>query len=318
MGNTNYVYQRTPSFLGVPIAKTSEQLKGYDAVILGFPWEGSVTWGQFTGTDFAPRTIRHASARYSGFLPELNMDIFEYLKICDYRDIDIVPGEVKESFARFSSKLRDILEAGAFPIIIGGDHGISFPAVKTLTEYSAEKVGIIQFDAHYDNKSDFEGDPYARCCPFQRVAELAKVKTTSIVHVGIRGPRNTKAQADFAREIGASTYTIRDIRQRGIEAIVEEAYQIASAGTDKIYVTVCSDALDIAYNPGGPPDPNGLTSLELSLALYHLAARGIHAFDLVEIYPPADPNNVASHLGAWLIQYLLAGLAEKKKASRKG
>lgn len=318
MVKENYVFQRVPSFLGSPIAKEKNELTGYDAAILGFPWEGSVTWGDFTGTDLTTRTIRSASKRYSGYLPELDIDIFEHLKICDYRDVDIVPGEYDESFTRFGNKLRDIWGAGAFPIIIGGDHGISFPAVRTLAEFSTEKIGIIQFDAHYDNKSEFEGDPYARCCPFQRAAELSKVKTTSIVHLGIRGPRNTKAQAEYARSIGAKTFTILDVRAKGIENVVQEAYQIASTGTDKIYVTVCSDVLDIAFNPGGPPDPNGLTSLELSLALYTLASLGIHGFDLVEIYPPADPNNVASHVGAWLIQYVLAGLARKKKACQKG
>lgn len=310
-----YIFQRTPSFLNIPIALTKEQLKGNDAVILGFPWEGSVTWGQSTGTDLATRTIRNASARYSGFLPELDIDIFEYLKISDYSDVDIVPGKTLESFERLAARLRDIFEAGAVPVTIGGDHGITYPIIKTMAEFTEESgnIGIIHFDAHYDNKAEFEGDPYARCCPLQRTAELDKVKGRNIVHVGIRGPRNTKAQAEYAQSIGATTYTILDIQRKGIDRVVEEAYEIAAKGTEKVYVTVCSDALDVAYNPGGPPDPNGLTSLELSLALYKLAAKGIHGFDLVEIYPPADPNNVASHVGAWLIQYVLAGLAQRKK-----
>jgi len=308
-----FIYQRTPSFLGVPIAKTKEDIQGFDAAILGMPWEGSVTWGQFTGTDLGTRMIRNASARYSGFLPEMGIDIFESLRICDYSDVDIVPGETEETFRRFRRRVKDIYEAGAFPVVIGGDHGITFPAVQAMSELTAGKVGIVHFDAHYDNKPEFEGDPFARCCPLRRMAEIPNVKTTSIVHVGIRGPRNSKSQAEYAQSIGATTFTMMDVYRRGIENIVEEAYRIASAGTERIYVTVCSDALDVAYNPGGPPDPNGLTSWQLSLALYQLAFSGIHGFDIVEIYPPADPNNVASHVGAWLIQYVLAGLARRKK-----
>lgn len=309
-----YIYQRTPSFLGVPIAKSKGDIKGYDAAVLGIPWEGSVTWGHGTGTDLGTRTIRDASARYSGFLPEYNINIFDHLKVCDYSDVDIVPGDIDETFRRFSGRIQDILEAEAFPIVIGGDHGITYPVVKTLGEAAAGQIGIVHFDAHYDNKDEFEGDPLARCCPLQRISEIPSVKTSSIVHVGIRGPRNSKTQAEFAASIGATTFTNLDVRRRGIEDVIAQAYKIAADGTDKIYVTVCSDALDVAYNPGGPPDPNGLTSLELSIALYNLASWGIHGFDIVEIYPPGDPNHVASHVGAWLIQYVLAGLASRKSS----
>ncbi|WHH61475.1 agmatinase family protein [Petroclostridium sp. X23] len=312
MSKNGYVYQRTPSFLGVPIVRTKEELKGYDTVVLGMPWEGSVTWGITTGTELATKTIRSASARYSGYMPELNINIFDTLKVCDYSDVDIYPGNLEESFRRFSSRLKNIFEADAFPIIMGGDHGISYPAIKTLCESTTGKVGIIHFDAHYDNKPEYEGDKYARCCPFHNVADIPNLKTTSMVHLGIRGPRNTQEQAEYAKSIGATTFTSFDVHRMGIEAVVDEAYKIASDGTEKIYVTVCSDILDVAFNPGGPPDPNGLTSYELSLALYKLSSYGIHGFDIVEFYPPSDPTNEASHVAAWLIQYVMAGLAQRK------
>lgn len=314
MSNPKYIYQRIPSFMGVPIAHNKEELKGFDAVVLGMPWEGSVTWGVSTGAELATKTIRAASIRYSGYMPEVDVNIFDSLKVCDYSDIDIYPGDVEESFRRLENRYKDILDAGAFPIVIGGDHGITFPLIKTMAAQSDEKIGIIHFDAHYDNYPEFEGDKLARNTPFNNVSAIPNVKTSSMVHVGIRGPRNTKSQGEFARSIGATTITSFEIARRGIESVIEEAYKIASEGTDKIYVTVCSDILDIAYNPGGPPDPCGLSSYELAYSLFTLASKGIDGFDIVEFYPPADPNNEASHTAAWLIQYVMAGLVKNREA----
>ena len=98
--------------------------------------------------------------------------------------------------------------------------------------------------------------------------------------------------------------------------LVEDAYNIAADGTDAVYVTVCSDVLDIAYNPGGPLDGNGLTTFELFNALYYFACRGIAGFDVVEIYPPADPNATSSHIAVQMILYVLAGLSKKKAEKR--
>ena len=64
------IYGDTPSFLGCPIITSKRDLKKYDIAVMGVPWEGPITWGSYTGCELAPKTIRHASARYGGFLPE--------------------------------------------------------------------------------------------------------------------------------------------------------------------------------------------------------------------------------------------------------
>lgn len=308
------VYGNTPAFLGGKALNSTDDLKQVDAVVFGVPWEGSVTWGDYTGCEMGPKVIRHASARYSGFIPEYDIDIFDYLKIGDLGDITIDPSNVEKTMQYIEDTANTVRQAGSFPVAIGGDHGIAYPLIKSLTNFVDGKVGIIQFDAHYDNKPIFGNDPYARCCPFARVYELDTVKTSSFVHFGIRGPRNVKASAELAREVGAKVYTINDVRRsRSWVELVKEAYAIASDGTKAVYVTVCSDVLDIAFNPGGPPDPGGLTSWELLSGLYQLGTYGIAGFDIVEIYPHQNSNNEAAHVASWAIQYMLGGLAEKKR-----
>jgi agmatinase len=130
--------------------------------------------------------------------------------------------------------------------------------------------------------------------------------------MGIRGPRNSPRQIEAAKEHGATIITSFDIKLNGVESAVDRALEVANTGTDATYVTICSDVLDVAYNPGGPIDPNGLTSFELSLILHKIARAGIAGFDFVEIYPMQDPNNVSSHTAVWMSLYALSGIVKKR------
>lgn len=308
-----FVYGDTPALLGGKVVRSKDQITGLDVVALGVPWEGTVTWGTFSGCELGTRTIRHASARYSGFLPEYDVDVFDHLALGDYGDVDIVPGEVQSTFRRVEERVKDIIEKGALPVVLGGDHSVSIPVVKAIGEATGGPIGVVHFDAHLDNKPEFNGDLYARCCPLRRIAEFPSVKTTSIVHVGIRGPRNSAYQAKYARDIGATIFSINDIRRQGIEEVIDQTIEIAGRGTKAIYVTVCSDVLDVTFNPGGPPDANGLTSYELLRALYKLGQVPLAGFDVVEIYPPVDHNNASSHLASWMYLYLLGGLVTSRE-----
>jgi len=306
------VYGDVPGFLRSPVIRDPEGLKGFGFVVFGVPWEGTLTWGGQTGCELAPRTIRQASARYGGYIPEFDINVLDRIKICDYGDVDVLWGSVDVTFDRTRMKVKQILDSGASPIALGGDHSITYPILAAFGEHSDKKVGLIHFDSHFDNMDEYEGERYARCCPIRRVSELPNVKRDSIVQIGIRGPRNAYAGAKYARESGAKVFTIRDVRERGIERTIEEAIKTAKDGTDLVYMTICIDALDVAYAPGGALDPAGLTSYELLNSVKRIGINGLCGFDIVEIYPPTDHQNATSHLASWVILYTLAGIAESK------
>ena len=306
------VYGDVPGFLRSPVIRDPEGLKGFGFVVFGVPWEGTLTWGGQTGCELAPRTIRQASARYGGYIPEFDINVLDRIKICDYGDVDVLWGSVDVTFDRTRMKVKQILDSGASPIALGGDHSITYPILAAFGEHSDRKVGVIHFDSHFDNMDEYEGERYARCCPIRRVSELPNVKRDSIVQIGIRGPRNAYAGAKYARESGAKVFTIRDVRERGIERTIEEAIKTAKDGTDLVYMTICIDALDVAYAPGGALDPAGLTSYELLNSVKRIGINGLCGFDIVEIYPPTDHQNATSHLASWVILYTLAGIAESK------
>lgn len=308
------IYGDTPSFLGVPLMELGKLEKGCDIIVAGVPWEGTVTWGSFSGCELAPKTIRHAAARYGGFLPEYEINLFDYLSVADIGDIPVIPNKPSETMSNVWRAMESIYNNGSVPVVLGGDHSFTPEIVKALNESADGEIGILHFDAHLDNAERFGEDLYPRCGPIHRIAEIEKVRKKSIVHVGIRGPRNSVAQYEYAKSMGASIFTIHEIRKRGMDAVIDDALNIAHEKTKYVFVTICSDCVDAGFNPGGPADFNGLFPHELLTSLHKIGTSGIAGLDYVEVYPNQDPHGFSSHLAAWAIIYLLAGMASKKKA----
>ncbi|SET73941.1 agmatinase [Salinibacillus kushneri] len=304
------LYGNTPCFLGGKKVSIKDQnLRHYDVLIYGVPWEGAVTWGDYTGVELGPKVIRLNSARYSGYLPELNhIDVLSHYKLADLGDVDVVPADTIETMDRITNFASKVWDTDTFPVAFGGDHGITYPIVKALSEKIDGKVGIIHLDAHYDNHPDYEGDLYARSTPFARIYESESVRNESIVHMGIHGPRNKPETGKYADEVGATTITSREIRKsKDLEVLAKQAYDIASEGTEAVYLSICSDVLDFAFNPGGPVDGNGLTSYELVELVHAFAKLGVKGMDFVEVYPQQDANDNSSHFVTTVILYALAG-----------
>lgn len=303
------IYGNTPCFLGGKNLLTDKNMEDIDVIVYGVPWEGAVTWGDYTGCELGPKVMRLSSARYSGYLPELDhIDVFEHLKIGDIGDVDVIPADVPKTMDRIEDFASDVWNTGKFPVAFGGDHGITFPIVKALGRKIDGKVGILHLDAHFDNKPSHNGDEFARCSPFARLYEEESVRSESLVHMGIHGPRNTAYSGRKAKEAGAPTITINDIRrQNDLIRSAKEAYNIASKDTEAVYLSICSDVLDFAFNPGGPPDSNGLTSYELLTLVYEFSKMGVIGMDFVEVYPQSDLNDFSSHFASTLVLHALAG-----------
>ncbi len=306
------VFSGVPSFMGLPTIKTQEDLENSDIVIMGVPWEGVNTNGPFTSVEMGTKYIRKASTRYGGYLPEFDIDVFDYFTGGDMGDVAVKNGDYDFTFNSIRSEYKKILDANKFPIIFGGDHSISYPLISEFAKKHNGKIGVIQFDAHMDNMEAYGEDKYARCSPFYRLYEDENVNPKNMVHFGIRGPRNNPEGLKSAKKFGATVITGMEVKIKGIAESIKKAIEIASDGTDAIYVTVCSDILDVANNPGGPADPCGLTTFELSLALYECGKAKCEGFDFVEIYSPQDPNNVSGHVATWMAIYLLAGVTQRK------
>jgi len=304
------VYSGVPSFLGLPPIKDKAALDGYDFVIMGAPWEGICTYGGPSGTENATKTIRIASVRYGGYLPELDFDAFDHFSGADYGDAAVKNGDREFTFGSVGNYMRDISASGAIPIAFGGDHSLSFPLISAFAEKYNGNIGIIHFDAHMDNMDFFGEERYARCSPFHRLYDMPGFDAKNLVSVGIRGPRNNFGAIAEAKKHGASVITSFEVKRKGWEECIRRAIAIAAEGTRAFYVSVCSDALDIAFNPGGPADLCGLTSYEMAEMLYHCGLSGAKGFDYMEVYPPDDLHGISSHGACWMSLYIINGMAQ--------
>jgi agmatinase len=306
------IYSGVPTFLGLPKIQDKKDIANSDVVVMGVPWEGVCTYGGFSGCELAPKAIRAASVRYGGYMPDYDIDVFDCLSGADYGDCAVQNGDQEFSFAQMKKKLGDILEYGKMPIAFGGDHSISYPLISEFAKKHNGNIGIIHFDAHMDNVAAYGEENFARCSPFYRLYEDPGVNAKKIVHFGIRGPRNHPDVLKSAKKFGATVMTALQIKAAGIKDAIKRAIDIAGNGTEAVYITVCSDVLDVANNPAGAPDPCGLTSFEMACALNECGKAKADAFDFVEIYPPQDPKNISSHTAVWLTLHLLAGIAAGK------
>ena len=311
------VYGDIPSFLGVPVTKDEGSLAMYDAAVFGVPWEGPITWGdpRGTGCDQIPKMIRLEAARYGGFMPELEVDILEALRITDFGDVVTQSDSIKDTLQAVQKKAHAVFQKGLFPLVYGGDHSFTPEIIEGLCKNTPGKVGLIILDSHFDNLDQYGEESHARCCPVNRISRIPGIKTDSIVHFGIRGPRNSRYGYQFAKEIGAEILTIRQIRAMGFAEALKQSIKIAQNGTQRFYVSVCSDAIDPAFNPGGPPDPDGLTSHEILTAAFESCLQGAAGFDFVEIYPYQPGASFSIHLAVWIGMYALAGFAKAPKVS---
>lgn len=306
----NNIYSGVPSWLNLPVLESREDLAGMDFVVSGVPWEGGCTIGGYSSCTEGPKSIRSVSIRYTGFLPDYNLDAFDYLKVGDYGDVAVQNGNYDFTFAAIRERIGEILDAGAAPITFGGDHGIAYPIISEMAKRHPGRVGVLHFDAHLDNYDNFGDDLYSRCSPFFQLYNDPNMDPTKMVHIGIRGPRNHRREYENALRYGATIIPCRDIKEDGWKAAITRALAVASKDTDLMYITICADSLDASVMTQGPQDFGGLSSYELLMMVHQAGLAGARGLDFVEIYPDSYSLQTASHIGCWLGLYYLNGYAQ--------
>lgn len=309
----NNIYSGVPSWLNLTVLENKKELEDFDVAIIGIPWEGGCTIGGYSSCIEGPKAIRSVSVRYTGYLPDFNLDAFEYIKAADYGDVAVKNGSYDFTFEQIRSKISEIVDSNTIPVTFGGDHSISYPIISELAKRYPKKVGILHFDAHLDNYENFGDDLYARCSPFYRLYNDENIDSTKIVHIGIRGPRNHQEEFNNAKKYGATVIRSIDIKENGWKASIDKAIKIAFKDTEVVYVTICADALDAAFMPQGPQDMCGLTSYELAMMVHEAGLAGAKGFDFVELYPDTNSLQTAAHVACWMALYYLNGLAENMK-----
>lgn len=297
----NLPFVGIPTYLRAPLCQDLATLDA-DIAILGVPSDEGSPW--LPGARFAPRKMREMSVRFAGYGPvqEQNgyYDVDEdrcllgheirNQRIADCGDVDIVLANPEATFRNITRSTAAILAREAIPVVLGGDHAISYGVVRAYEE----PVSVVHFDAHLDYRPFVHGTEYGNGSPMIRIGELSTVER--MVQVGVRSVRTSVKDLEASRGRGNEIVSVTQLRSRGIADVVA-----ALPVGGKVYLSIDIDVLDMPLAPGcASPEPNGLSYDELRQTCFAIAARHeIVGMDVVEINPTVDtPVHSTSLLGA--------------------
>ena len=293
-------FAQPPTFMRLP---HQTDLAGVDVAILGVPFDSGTSYR--SGARLGPREIRAQSSLIRLYSYFLKVSPFETLTVVDAGDVDAPPVGIEPAYAAIEAGVRRILDAGATPMVAGGDHSISLPCLRAVAAAHGP-VALVQFDAHIDTWGDYFGGKYFHGSPFRRAIEERLIDPARYVQVGIRGPMYGEDE-DFTyqRDLGVTTIDIGMVKRDGAAATMARVREIVGSGP--AYVTFDIDAVDPAFAPGtGTPEVGGLTSYEAQELVRGLAGRNVVACDVVEVAPSFDgPGQITALLAANLMFELL-------------
>lgn len=287
------------TFLGAPYEKDLTKLQA-DFAVLCVPFDEG-TWG-WPGERYGPRELRESSQEYNHDLTEgfyyIDGDrtVLKGKRWVDVGDIEVFPTVAAQTDDKITNAVKKIVEKKAFPIVLGGDHSITFPVVRGLDK----DVTIIHFDAHLDT---WNGEPgnLDHASWVNRAAQLPHVK--KIVQIGMRGLANDQEAIGNAKKIGTKILTSEQVHKKGVEWVLEQVPQ-----SENIYITLDVDVMDPSLAPGtGTLEPDGLNFREIDELLKGVTAKGkLVGFDVVEVNPMRDSSGRTAQTAIRLMIDMLA------------
>jgi agmatinase len=285
-------YVGPTTFMNLPWVTDPAELRrrAVDVAIIGAPFDDAVT--HRPGARFGPRAIREAQYT-SGSIHSLQLDVnpFDILTVVDAGDANIVPAWIERAHAMIYRKVREVAETGAIPIVLGGDHSITWPSATAVAEVRRPgNVGIVHFDAHADTANDGWGVLASHGSPMRRLIESGAIKGKNFVQVGLRGYWPPPETFAWMQEQGLRWHFMREIEERGAEPVIAEAIAQALDGPDSVYLSIDIDVIDPGMAPGtGTPEPGGMLTREVLRAIRQIVgAVELAGMDIVEVSPPYD------------------------------
>ena len=282
-----------------------------DAGLIGAPYSGASI--SASGAAGGPEAVRLAFRANTTYSADFDTDI-QGLRVRDVGDIAGHLTDVVAAHAHIEAAVAGALglEQTFVPLIVGGDHSITAPAVRGFcTANPGKRVGLINFDAHFDVRNFDHGRHNGT--PFRAIIEEGQVAGENLVEVGIHGFTGSSRYRRWCHEQGMTIISGREVQRDGMEATVNRALTIAGQGTDLIYVSVDIDCLAYPWAFGtSAPTAEGLTIWQLLEGVF---ACGQHpkvaALDLVEIDPTRDVSDFTARTGCSILLTFLAGLQHR-------
>ena len=308
-GKPSHAFAGLVSFLRAPICHDLDNIDA-DIAIMGAPTDEGSPF--MPGSRLGSRSIREHSLRFGneGYFDHDSDKVFlkyelENNRIVDVGDADVIPADVEGTFKNITDLTRMVLNSGAIPVVLGGDHAITFPVVRAYNT----PLHVIHFDAHIDYSPFIHGYKYTNSHAFRHIHHMDHVK--SLTQVGIRSVRNKKSQIEDSENDGNRVIGMKefyDMGPNGMSTLVPKEAPV--------YVSIDIDVLDLPLVPGCvSAEPNGMTYSELRDSLSVLAKHAnIIGFDLVEVNPQLDVGTgITSYMGAHTIMEFMGQICDQPR-----
>jgi arginase len=265
----------------------------YDLAVIGVPFDEKSSY--LRGAAEGPAAIRASSTgRARNPETELGVDLERDTVMVDRGDVD-TSGDVDVTFQRIEAAVAAILKKKARPIILGGDHSITYPVLKAMAK-TYRKLDILHLDAHPDLYEDLYGDRLSHACPFARILEDGLAQ--SLVQVGVRAA--TANQRAVARRHGVRMVEMKDFRE-----------DLTLSFQNPLYISFDMDALDPAFAPGVSHQEAGGLTMRQAIDLIHRLSARIVGLDVVELNPGRDASGITASAAVKIVKEV-AGMMVKK------
>jgi agmatinase len=312
-------YAGLATFCGRPWLETEAELlaRRPDVAVVGAPFDISTT--NRPGARFGPRALRAQAYNPGTYHLDLGIEIFDWLDVVDAGDAHCPHGLTKPSHDNIRAKVAGIARAGIFPLVLGGDHSITWPSATAVAEAVGwGELGLLHFDAHADTADIIDGNLASHGTPMRRLIESGAVRGRNFVQVGLRGYWPPVETFEWMKEHGLRWHLMREVEERGAEAVIDDAIAEALDGPDAVYISVDIDVIDPGSAPGtGTPEPGGFLPRELLRAIRRVAsAVEVAGMDIVEVSPPYDHAEVTAMAANRVALECISALAAKRLAGR--
>jgi len=283
----------------------SRELDGVDVAVSGVPYDGAVTYRP--GARLGPRAMRAASVQLAELKAfPFGFDPFDTLAVVDYGDCFVDPHHPETIVEAVEAHITTLLNAGVFPLTLGGDHFIAYPILRAIAAQHGP-VALIHFDAHPDTWDD-DGERLDHGSMFLRAKTEGLIDISRSCQVGIR----TYNDSDHGFDILSAPW----VHRHGVDATIAAIRE--RVGPGKVYLTFDIDCLDPAFAPGtGTPVAGGLSSAQALDIVRGLDGLDLVGADVVEVSPAYDVSEITAIAAATIAHDILCLLALKKGAVAK-
>lgn len=254
-----------------------------DIVMIGLPFDGTCSYRP--GSRFAPERLRLASWGLEEYSPVYDKHL-EEVNFFDAGELEFPLGNTQKTLDLIEENARTIFADNKKYLGIGGEHLVTFPAVKACKEIY-NNLAVIHFDAHTDLREDYLGEKLSHASVMRRIGET--VGFENIRQIGIRS--GLKEEFDLMKKYNTLVSNSKDL-----EAIKDK----------KIFLTIDVDVLDPCVMPGtGTPEPDGLMYRELAEWIKYMQNFDIVGADIVELAPDYDKSEVSTAIVSKIVRDVL-------------